>query len=277
MTPSPPLIGIFDSGVGGLSIASAIHRRLPGYPLLYLADQAHVPYGQRPVEDIQKLSLAISQYLIEQGAQVIVVACNTASAAALHPLRDQFSSPPFVGMEPAVKPAAERTDTGSVGILATPTTFQGTLYASLLDRYANGINVYQHTCPGLVSEIEAGRFDGSEARRILTEALEPMLNAGIDMIVLGCTHYTFALPLIREIAGSDVEVIDPAPAVARQTQRVLSDLDKPAQTPSPDPIRVLTTGKGSDLHSFLARFPDLFPAPVKIGEANWDGARLRDI
>jgi glutamate racemase len=151
----------------------------------------------------------------------VVVACNAASAAALHTLRETFPDVPFVGMEPAVKPAAESTRSGVVGVLATPATFQGALYASVIERFAQGVTVLQDTCPGLVGEIEAGRLDGTAARRILEDALQPMLARGIDTVVLGCTHYPFVIPLIQEIAGPQVRVIDPAPAVARQVKRVL--------------------------------------------------------
>ena len=148
-------IGIFDSGVGGLSVLRAVRQALPQEALIYLADQAHVPYGPRPVEQVRTFAEGITRYLLSQGAKLIVVACNTASAAALHSLRQAFPELPFVGMEPAVKPAAEHTQTGVVGVLATPATFQGALYASVIERFASGVTVLQDTCPGLVMEIEA--------------------------------------------------------------------------------------------------------------------------
>ncbi|MDX1437366.1 MAG: aspartate/glutamate racemase family protein, partial [Anaerolineales bacterium] len=166
-----------------------------------------------------------------------------------------FPDTKFVGMEPAVKPASEGTVTGKVGVLATPTTFQGTLYASLLDRYAEGITIYQHTCPGLVSEIEAGRLTGTEARRILTQAIEPMLAAGVDQIVLGCTHYPFVLPLIREIAGPEVTVVDPAPAVARQTARVLKTLGPRINGAAAGDVFIQTTGDAARMEGFLNHVP----------------------
>ena len=198
-----------------------MRQLMPEEPVLYFADQGHVPYGPRPLEQVRAFSEGITRFLLEQGAQLIVVACNTASAAALHALRDKFPQVSFVGMEPAVKPAAEYTRSGQVGVLATPATFQGALYASVLERFANGVQVWQHTCPGLVARIEAGDLDGDETRAILEDALRPMLDRGIDTVVLGCTHYPFVIPLIEQIVGESVRVIDPAPAVAKQAKRLL--------------------------------------------------------
>lgn len=217
------MIGIFDSGVGGLSVFREVRRLLPDAALIYVGDQAHVPYGPRTLDEVRAFSFEISRWLMSQGCTTIVVACNTASAAALHELRAAFPQVKFVGMEPAVKPAAEQTQSGVVGVLATPATFQGKMYASVVERFAKDVQIYTDTCPGLVAEIEAGRLEGEATRRILTDALTPMLSAGIDTVVLGCTHYPFVIPLIREIVGDGVRVIDPAPAVARQVARLSSD------------------------------------------------------
>lgn len=247
------LIGVFDSGVGGLSVLRALREQLPGHPILYLADQAHVPYGPRSLQEVRRFSEQITRYLIAQGAQLIVVACNTASAAALHELRASFPQIPFVGMEPAVKPAVEITRSGVVGVLATPATFQGALYASVVERFAQGVHLLQDTCPGLVAQIEAGKLDGSETRRILSEALQPMVAQGVDTVVLGCTHYPFVIPLIQEIAGPQVRVIDPAPAVARQARRVLQE--RGLYNPDLDhvPLRVMTTADAPALEKLLPR------------------------
>lgn len=220
-TKSLQPIGIFDSGIGGLTVLRAIHQLMPDEPLLYVADQAHVPYGPRPLQEVRHFSEEITRYLLDQGSRLIVVACNTASAAALKYLRQVFPETPFVGMEPAVKPAAEHTRSGVVGVLATPATFQGELYASVVERFGQGVKLLQHTCPGLVSQIENGALDSEETYRILEGALLPMLEQGIDTVVLGCTHYPFVIPFIQRIAGPGVRVIDPAPAVARQVQRLL--------------------------------------------------------
>jgi len=221
MNGGPRPIGVFDSGVGGLSILRALRSQMPNEHFIYIADQAHVPYGSRPLEEVRGFAEGITRYLVSEGAKAIVIACNTASAAALHYLRQTFPEIPFVGMEPAVKPAAEQTRTGVVGVLATPATFQGELYASVVERFARGTRLLENTCDGLVQCIENGNLDGKEPRRILENALKPMLDKGMDTVVLGCTHYPFVIPLIQEIAGQDVRVIDPAPAIARRTQYVL--------------------------------------------------------
>jgi glutamate racemase len=218
---NPAKIGIFDSGFGGLSVLRAVQQILPNNPIVYLADQAHVPYGRRKVKEIQNFCEEITRWLLFQDCEEIIVACNTASAAALHYLREKFPDVPFVGMEPAVKPAAEQTETGAVGVIATPATFQGELYASVVERFASGVTIFENTCPGLVEEIEAGHLDGKETHRILRTALLPMLEKGIDTIVLGCTHFPFVIPVIQKIAGPKVRVIDPAPSVARQAARLL--------------------------------------------------------
>jgi glutamate racemase len=214
-------VGIFDSGVGGLSVFKAIRHELPEEKLIYLADQAHVPYGSRPLIEVREFSEAISAYLIQNGAKLIVVACNTASAAALQSLREKFPNTPFVGMEPAVKPAVENTQSRVVGVLATPATFQGALYASVVERFANGVTLLTDTCPELVNQIENGEMSTPATQEILERALKPMLEQGIDTVVLGCTHYPFVIPQIRAICGPNVRVIDPAPAVARQVRRRL--------------------------------------------------------
>ena len=253
MAPEPDStpIGVFDSGVGGLSVFKAIRQRLPSQPVIYLADQAHVPYGHRSLEEVRWFAQQITEYLLDRGARLIVVACNTASAAALHSLRKGFPQVPFVGMEPAVKPAAEQTRSGVVGVLATQATFQGELYASVVERFASGVTVLQSTCPGLVDAIEVGDLDGSRPRAILEAALLPMLEKGIDTVVLGCTHYPFVIPLIQEITGPEVRVIDPAPAIARQTERLLQAHGLLAPSGAPGWVRFLTSGEPEALARLL--------------------------
>ena len=267
MTPSTSSpIGIFDSGVGGLSVLRALRQQLPGEALLYLADQAHVPYGPRPLEEVRDFSEAITRFLLNQGAKLVVVACNAASAAALHYLRQIFPQVPFVGMEPAVKPAAERTQSGVVGVLATPATFQGALYASVVERFAHDVTLLQHTCPGLVAQIEAGRLDAPETRRILEDALRPMLAQGIDTVVLGCTHYPFVIPLIQDIVGERVRVIDPAPAVARQVGRLLEARGSKKPAGERSRLRFITTGSPSFMASLL---PVLLGESGEVEKAGW--------
>jgi len=275
-------IGIFDSGIGGLTVLSAIHQLMPDEPLLYLADQAHVPYGPRAMQEVRHFSEAITHYLLAQGSRLIVVACNTASAAALKYLRQIFPDIPFVGMEPAVKPAADHTRSGVVGVLATPATFQGELYASVVERFGQGVKLLQHTCPGLVAQIENGAFESKETYRILEEALQPMLEQGIDTVVLGCTHYPFVIPLIQRITGPDVRVIDPAPAVARQVQRLLVasnllDIESPKwgdvlRKPQ-HLLHFLTTGNPSRMERML---PDLLGAKYPVEGLTWSDGKINE-
>lgn len=255
--PTSP-IGIFDSGVGGLSVLRAIRAQMPEESVIYFGDQGHIPYGPRPMEQIRNFSEAITKFLLDHDTKIIVVACNTASAAALKHLRETFPDVSFVGMEPAVKPAAEHTQTGKVGVLATPATFQGALYASVVERFANGVELFQNTCVGLVQQIEQGNLNGEEPRRILDHALLPMLEQNIDTVVLGCTHYPFVIPLIQQIVGEHVRVIDPAPAVAKQIQRVLEAKLLKNESDARGTVKFYTSGDPEELRSLL---------PLLLGEA----------
>jgi glutamate racemase len=264
-------IGVFDSGVGGLSVMHAILKQLPQESIIYVADQKHVPYGQRPMGEVQQFSIAISRFLENMGAKIIVVACNTASAAALISLRETFPSISFVGMEPAVKPAAEATCTGVVGVLATPATFQGALYTSVVERFAGNVILLQDTCPGLVQQIEKGELDSNETRNILNLALYPMLDRGIDTIVLGCTHYAFVIPLIQEIVGPDVRVIDPAPSVARQVNRLLDMTGIRAASPNLAGLSFFTSGEVTRFEILLAK---LCNQTGEVREVHWKKLEL---
>ena len=215
------MIGVFDSGVGGLSVWREVAVQLPDESSVYLADQGHIPYGPRPMQEIRAFSEAIVRFLLGQGCNIIVVACNAASAAALAHLRARFTDVPFVGMEPAVKPAVQTTRTGHVGVMATPATFQGELFASVVERFASGVQLVKQVCPGLVEQVEAGRLDTPDTEAMLREYLAPMMEAGVDTIVLGCTHYPFLAPAIQRIVGPGVSIIDPSPAIARQVGRVM--------------------------------------------------------
>lgn len=222
MSPQP--IGVLDSGVGGLSILRELLRQHPKQRYLYVADQAHVPYGSRSLQQVRGYSQSITEFLQSQGARLIVVACNTASAAALHALRRTFPQLLFVGMEPAVKPAARASRSRSVGVLATPATFQGKLFASMVERFAQGVELVEVVLPGLVEQIEAGALQAPRTRQILERGLAPLRARGVDTLVLACTHYAFVIPLIRQVAGDGVQVIDPAPAIARQAGRLLAQV-----------------------------------------------------
>lgn len=264
-------VGIFDSGVGGLSVLRNVQQLLPGESLIYLADQAHVPYGSRTLNEVKAFSEGITRYLLARDAKLIVVACNTASAAALHHLRQVFPKVPFVGMEPAVKPAAEHTQSGVVGVLATPATFQGELYASVVERFANGVIVLQDTCPGLVMEIDEGNLDSPQVRAILERALNPMLAQGIDTVVLGCTHFPLVIPTIQEIVGPGVRVIDPAPAIARQVERLLHTNDLLDPHSGGGWVCYLTSGKPEQLSDLL---PRLIGEHGQVSQLQWEGYNL---
>jgi glutamate racemase len=257
-------IGIFDSGIGGLSVLQAIQALLPTQPTIYLGDQVHVPYGSRPLEQVRAFSKEITRFLLNQGTGLIVVACNTASAAALHHLRMTFPNTPFVGMEPAVKPAAENTLTGVVGVLATPATFQSELYASVVERFAQGVKVLQNPCPGLVDQIEKGKLDDSETMQILHKAIDPMLEQNVDTIVIGCTHYPFVIPQIRQIAGDSVRVIDPAPAIAKQVARLLQEHGWLAGRNTGLPNSYYTTGSSEKMQALVEFLCSQTVLPVKI-------------
>ncbi len=224
------------------SVLRAIRQQMPEESVVYFGDQGHIPYGPRPMVQIQNFSEAITRFLLDKGAKIIVVACNAASAAALTYLRQTFPDTSFVGMEPAVKPAAEHTETGVVGVLATPATFQGALYASVVERFANGVELLQDPCVGLVQQIEKGDLSGTTTRKILEDALHPMLEKNIDTVVLACTHYPFVIPLIQEIVGEKVRVIDPAPAVARQAKRLLEAQSLKREIGSQGEARFFTSG-----------------------------------
>lgn len=221
MNPDGP-IGVFDSGVGGLSVWREIVRALPHEDTIYFADQQHVPYGPRGELEIRRFSDAIARHLLERGCKAIVVACNTASAAALKHLRDTLPHVPTIGMEPAVKPAAAMTKSGVVGIMATPATFQGRLFKATAGRHASGVRLINQVCDGLADHVEAGDLDGPATEKLLRGFLQPILGAGADTIVLACTHYPFVIDTIRRIAGPGVSVIDPAPAIARHLANVLA-------------------------------------------------------
>ncbi|MFK7801689.1 MAG: glutamate racemase [Anaerolineae bacterium] len=221
------MIGVFDSGLGGLSVLSEIHKVCPAESTLYFADQQNIPYGSRSEAEVQRFSHQICQYLLGRGATIIVVACNTATAAAIDWLRTHYPETQFVGMEPALKPAVSLTRSGKIGVLATAGTFKSQRYAQLMNRYAQDVQLFQNSCVGLVEQIEAGKIADPETKEMLEAFIDPMLTEGIDTLILGCTHYPFVHPLIKSIVGERVHLIDPAPAVAKQTKYLLEQLPRP--------------------------------------------------
>jgi glutamate racemase len=240
MTDNRP-IGIFDSGVGGLSVMREIRQVLPGEELIYFADSGHCPYGTKTREEIQRLSHKIADFLLRQGAKLIVVACNTASVTSLAYLRATFPVP-FVGMVPAVKPAASRSKSRRVGIMATDATFQGSIFYDLVQRFAADSQVVRQVCPGLVPAVEKGEVDTPETKKLLEEYTAPLIAANVDTVVLGCTHYVFLRPAIEEMLGPDVMVIDSGSAVARQVARVLEEKNMSNQSGATGSVSYFTTG-----------------------------------
>lgn len=218
------MIGIFDSGLGGLSVLREITAILPHEDIMYFADSAHCPYGGKSREYICDRARSISAFLREKGADIIVVACNTATAAAISTLRNESPDFPFVGMEPAVKPAAKHSRSGVVGVLATAGTLHSGKFHDLCEKFSDSVKIVEKVGEGFVELVENGELSGPHAQAVVDRAVKPLVEAGADVIVLGCTHYPFLSDLIQNAAGPDVEIINPAPAVAQRTARLLEGM-----------------------------------------------------
>ncbi len=221
------MIGIFDSGVGGLSVFREIRKLLPEEKYIYYSDNAHCPYGEKTKEYITERARRITEFLLERGAEIIVVACNTATAAAISSLREEYPIR-FIGMEPAVKPAAKCTKTGVIGVLATAGTLKAEKYIDTREKWAQNVKIVEHIGQGFVELVEKGIVSGPEAEAVVSNSLKPLLDDGADTIVLGCTHYPFLSDTIRKTAAEmtpdrDVMIIDPAPAVARHLIEVMQE------------------------------------------------------
>ena len=248
------MIGVFDSGSGGLSVLKEIIRLLPDEQYIYFADNAFCPYGEKTAAEIRSRAHVITDRLLAEGAGIIVVACNTATAAAIADLRESYPDIPFIGMEPAVKPAAIGTRTGVIGVLATAGTLKGSKYLNTKGKYEDDVKIVEHVGQGFVELVEACDLDSPKAEEIVRESVTPLLAECADTIVLGCTHYPFLAPVIQRIAGDDVTVIDPAPAVARQTVKVMqqrgllpASLPKPAGTKEAPKVKLLSSGASANL------------------------------
>ena len=215
------MIGIFDSGIGGISVWKELYGLMPDSDFIYIGDSAHCPYGRKSADEIIERTKKISEFLIKKNADIIVAACNTATAAAINYLRSYFPVP-FVGMEPAIKPAALESKTGVVGVLATAGTFKGSLYLNTLTQFASNIKVMEQTGDGLVELVENGKTSGSEVETLLHKYIDPIMAACADKLVLGCTHYPFLIDAIKKVSGNTLEIINPAPAVALQTKKILA-------------------------------------------------------
>ena len=235
-------IGIFDSGIGGLSVLREVRKLLPGEDYVYFSDNAYCPYGQKDTSLIIDRAREISDFLIFKGADVIIVACNTATGAAIATLRAEYSSPndrlkilskgrldhiKFIGMEPAVKPAAQLTRSGVVGVLATAGTLAASKYRNTKESLKDSVTIVEHEGEGFVEQVESLDWASEKAREVVEASLRPLLDAGADCIVLGCTHYPFLAGMIQEIAGPDVKVIDSAPAIAKQLLKVIKEENIP--------------------------------------------------
>lgn len=213
-------VGVMDSGVGGLSVLKHLTRQLPHEHFTYFADSAHAPYGNKSATEIQQRCFTVADKLIGQGAKALVVACNTATAAAISAMRERYTHP-IIGMEPAVKPAAAASKNGIIGVLATTGTLKSAQFAALLEHYGQGVQVVTQACVGLVECIEQGQLDTSETLILLQQYCQPLMAAGADTIVLGCTHYPFVKKHIQEIVGPEVTLIDTGAAVAKRLNQVL--------------------------------------------------------
>lgn len=246
-------IGIFDSGVGGTSIWKEINALLPNEDTVYLADSMNAPYGEKSKDEIIQLCIKNTEFLLQKGCKLIVVACNTATTNAIDYLRQQYKVP-FIGIEPAIKPAALQSKSKKVGVLATKGTLSSLLFHSTSENHANGIRIIEQVGKGLVPLIERGKVDSPETKALLKKYLNPMVAAGIDYLVLGCTHYAYLIPVLRELLPDHVKIIDSGEAVARQTKAVLLKNDLLTPSNENGTYRFITNAKVEILDYFLQDF-----------------------
>jgi glutamate racemase len=251
---------MFDSGVGGLAALIETHRQFPGEDVIYFADSAYFPYGSRSIDEIRDRARVITQILLDRGAKLIVVACNTATSAAIAHLRELFDVP-FVGTEPALKPAAERTLAGRVALLVTPQTAQGAKLAALIDRFGSEVDVRTIQAPDLAERVEAGALAEPATRALVRTYVEQVRQSGADVLALGCTHYAFLRGMIEEEVGDGIVVIEPAAAVARQVGRVLDARRLRSAHPSGGRVLYLTSG---DEAAFAQKRVALVTAGIEI-------------
>ncbi len=250
-------IGLFDSGLGGLSVLRDLRQHMPLAQLLYIADSGHAPYGERDDAFIAGRALAISEFLLSQGAQVIVVACNTATAMAVHTLRQRWPQLPIVGVEPGVKPAVALSVNKRIGVLATPGTLASDKFKRLIEMHGQDAVIVLQPCPGLAKEIESGHLDSPALRTLVETFSKPLREAQVDTVVLGCTHYPFVAPLFQQALGPMVRIIDTAQAVARQTQRVSAELPRLNQPHAGPTTQLWTSGSAPHLAQVAERWLDL--------------------
>jgi glutamate racemase len=264
-------IGVFDSGAGGLTILAALLKELPHERFISLGDTAHCPYGVRSDEEITELTLIACRFLLTHGVKLIVIACNTASQAALSTLRATFPDLTFIGVVPAVKPAARLTRKGRIGIAATNQAAKAVYLRQLIDEFAGGIEAFAVGCPDLVSLVEHGQFDGPEVEEAVRQALQPVLAADIDVLVLGCTHFPALQTVIERVAGPKVQIIDSGQAIARRTRAVLQHAELLAPATSPVPvIERLQVWSSGDPAVFSSVATHILARPVTARQAILD-------
>ena len=258
-------IGVFDSGVGGLTVLHALHHRMPDAPLLYLGDSSHAPYGLRPPAQIIERCERIVRHLVDQGAGLIVVACNTATACAIDHLRDIWPGLPFVGIEPGIKPAVLQSHNHRIAVMATPATIASARLRRLIELHAQGTSVHLQACPELASAIEHGVLSGPVLRQMLQPWCAQIAEFGADTVVLGCTHYAFVAQTIDSLLGPGIALVDTAQAVARQvaSRRAELCLAAAAVTPAPPP-RLMSTGDPSTMQRLAQRSFGIGMAAVDV-------------
>ena len=263
-------IGVFDSGVGGLSVLRAVRAELPHEALLYVADSGHAPYGDRPPAFIDARADAIIRFLRSRAAKAVVVACNTVTGAAIEALRARHPLP-IVAIEPAVKPAAAATRSGVIGVMATSVTLASANFARLVEKFAAGTHVVTQPCPGLVEQVERGDLGSATTRALVKRYLEPLLEQGADTVVLGCTHYAFLRPVIAELAGDGVSIVDPAAPVARELRRRLAEAHLLAPEQQAGGVRFWSSGRLDVGHHVVAALwsggPVVHALPAEYAEA----------
>ena len=253
-------IGVFDSGVGGLSVAAHILNAMPSEKLVYIADSAYLPYGEKTTAEIKARSLLLTSYLVSRKIKTLVIACNTATAAAIECLRNCYNFP-IIGMEPAIKPAVSLTRNGIIGVLATTGTLNSEKFYRLQLTYGQNAEIITQACPGLVELIEAGRLNDTETEELASNYLGNLLAAGADTIVLGCTHFPFLLPLFRRLAGPDIQIVDTGIPVSRQVKRQLEARSLCTTSKKQGGLEILTTGEVENTRTHIAK---LWGKPVPV-------------
>lgn len=257
-------IGIFDSGVGGLSVLRALHAQIGAAALHYVADSRHAPYGERDEAFIVERSMHIGRHLVDAGAQAIVVACNTATAAAVASLREAFATVPIVGVEPGIKPAVAATRSGRIGVMATPATLRSARFRALVQAHGGAAALHLQACHGLAAAIETGDLEAPSLRELVERHCAPLRDARVDTVVLGCTHYPFVRHLIEHALGSDVHIVDTAEAVARRTADLCASLPATEAPPGVAEVLLQTTGDADHLRRLAERW---LPFPFAVAAA----------